>query len=98
MATRNTTTCIPSAQPFSRLRKGDGTISLMQMVKRCIPTATPLISLADLRRTEQKSKKETCSSRLPSRPASFSRKYMPGTRSILRSRLLLLPRKEIAAR
>jgi len=38
------------------------------------------------------------SSRLPRRPASFSRKYMRETRSILLSRLLLSPRREIAAR
>ena len=41
---------------------------------------------------------ETCSSRLPRRPASFSRKYMPETHSILLSRLLLSPLREIAVR
>src|SRR6476659_7296629 len=40
----------------------------------------------------------TCSSRLRRRPASFSRKYMPETRSIVLARLWLSPRRERAAR
>ena len=45
-------TRIPSAQPVPRLHKGDVVISLSEMVEQFMPTARPLMSLADLRAQE----------------------------------------------
>jgi hypothetical protein len=45
-------TRIPPTQPLPRIYRGDAVISLMEMIERYIPTARPLMSLAELR-TEQ---------------------------------------------
>jgi hypothetical protein len=42
----------PKPPTVTRIYRGDAVISLMEMIERCIPTARPLMSVADLRKSQ----------------------------------------------
>ncbi len=52
MASENVLPVVSPAQPSTRLHKGDIALNLSEMLERCIFTAKPLVSLADLRAQE----------------------------------------------
>ena len=56
MAAHEITTRTVPTQPSRRLHKGDTVISLSEMVEQFMPTARPLMSLADLRIIEPKAR------------------------------------------
>jgi hypothetical protein len=57
-AAKSTVRSVPAQPPepkpptATRIYRGDVVISLMEMIERCIPTARPLVSVADLRKSQ----------------------------------------------